>query len=52
MKKEKGISFTEIAERAAQIGKEKLAMLLLAEEQNLSKKIPTLLSMKQYKVAL
>ena len=52
LKDEKGISFTEIAHRAIEIGKTDLATKLLDYEPSISKKVPILLWMEKYDKAL
>ena len=52
LKDEKGISFTEIAHRAIEIGKTDLATKLLEYEPSISKKVPILLWMEKYDKAL
>jgi hypothetical protein len=42
---EKGVSFTEIAHKAIEVGKSELALKLLQYEPSLAKKIPLLLWM-------
>lgn len=52
LKDEKGVSFTEIAHRAIEIGKTDLATKLLEYEPSISKKVPILLWMEKYEKAL
>ena len=52
LKDEKGISFTEIAHKAIEIGKTELATKLLEYEPSISKKVPILLWMEKYDKAL
>lgn len=48
LKDQPGISYTEIAHKAAEVGKEELAVLLLEKEVSASRKVPILLWMKDY----
>lgn len=52
LKDEKGISFTEIAHRAIEIGKTDLATKILEYEPSISKKVPILLWMEKYEKGL
>ena len=48
IKEEKGVSFTEIAHRAIEVGKASLALKLLDNEPSLAKRVPVLLWMATY----
>lgn len=48
IKEEKGVSFTEIAHRAIEVGKANLALKLLDNEPSLAKRVPVLLWMANY----
>ncbi|CAD8176545.1 unnamed protein product [Paramecium octaurelia] len=48
IKEEKGVSFTQIAQKSIEIGKSQLALKLLDNEQSLSKRIPVLIWMANY----
>ena len=48
IKEEKGVSFTEIAHRAIEVGKSGLALKLLKNEPSLAKRVPVLLWMATY----
>ena len=48
IKEENGVSFTEIAHRAIDVGKSGLALKLLDNEPSLAKRVPVLLWMATY----
>ncbi|CAD8149295.1 unnamed protein product [Paramecium octaurelia] len=48
IKEERGVSFTQIAQKSIEIGKQQLALKLLDNEQSLSKRIPVLIWMANF----